>query len=125
MCVTWWEEKIVQQQLGHLHRGSSRRNHEYEILQQHKHVKCPFACTWGSACISKRSRQQRDTKGISACEHTCTPKGQSALLRFNSLSHCYCSEVNVLFLLKIKSRGAHNPPDSSSSQINEKFSLEQ
>lgn len=86
---------------------------------------CTFACTRSSACISKRSRQQRETKGTSVCEHACAPKGQSALLRFNSLSHCYCSEVNVRFLLKIKSRGARNPPDLSSSHINGKFSLEQ
>lgn len=125
MHVTWWEEKIVQQEHGHLHRGSSGRNHEHESLQEHKHVKCTFACIWGNVCISKRSRQQRDTEGISACEHACTPKGQPALLRFNSFSHCHCSEVNVLFLLKIKSGGAHNPPNSSSSHINEKFSLEQ
>lgn len=41
-------------------------------------------------------------------------KGQLTSLRFNSLSCCYCSEVNACFLLKIKSTGACNPLDNVS-----------
>lgn len=86
---------------------------------------CTFARAQSGVCITKRRGQQRETEGISVCEHARAPKGQPVLLRCNSLSHCYCSEVNVRFLLKIKSRGARNPPGSSFSHINGKFSLEQ
>lgn len=83
-------------------------------------------CTHTERCVHQQKEQATERLRKSLCVNMpVAPKGQPALLRFNSLSHCHCSEVNVHFLLKIKSRGARNPPDSSFSHINGKFSLKQ
>lgn len=82
MHVTWWEEKIVQQAFRHLHRGSSRETMSVRAYSNTSMYNAPLHAH-GAVHVSANNRE---TPRESLCEHACTPKGQPALLRFNSLT---------------------------------------